>query len=63
MRGFDAVEGQLRGAAEERPDRRRILHSGQLHQNATRAERLHGRFRHADRIDAATNDFDALLQS
>ncbi len=56
------MKGQLRGAAQQGADRRGILHARQLHQDATGAERLHGRLRDADGVDAPTNDLDTLLK-
>ena len=60
-RGVDQPEGELRGAAEQVEDARRIVDARHLHEDAVHALPLDQRLDGADLVDAALDDLDRLL--
>ena len=57
----DPVERKFCRASQQRLDALRILHTGQLHKDAISAKALDRWLGHTDLVDAAADDFEALL--
>jgi len=58
---IDQLEGELRGAAEQRLDMLGVVDAGQLHQDAVRSLPLYRRLLGAGLVDPPPNDLDRLI--